>query len=49
MARLEELEIAQIDKEQLEKLKEAERLINSAGGTERIYLMALRSKKAPPG
>ena len=41
MAHLEDLAIASLNKEQLEKLKEAERFINIASGAQDIYLLAL--------
>ncbi|MBE3573576.1 MAG: polynucleotide phosphorylase [Moorella humiferrea] len=43
MARLNELEIAQLSDEQIKKLQETERMINTAGNLD-IYLLALKKK-----
>ncbi|CEP69319.1 Uncharacterized [Moorella glycerini] len=44
MARLEELDLALLNDEQIKRLQETEKLINAAGNQD-IYLMALKKKK----
>ncbi|MDN5326107.1 MAG: hypothetical protein PWP41_803 [Moorella sp. (in: firmicutes)] len=43
MAKLNELEVAQLSDEQTKRLQETEKLINSAGNQD-IYLLALKKK-----
>lgn len=45
MARLNELEIAQLSDEQIKKLQETERMINTAGNLD-IYLLALKKSNS---
>lgn len=45
MAKLDEMEIAQLNDDQLQKLKEAEKFINASRSHD-IYLMALRKNNS---
>ncbi|SMB90675.1 hypothetical protein SAMN00808754_0320 [Thermanaeromonas toyohensis ToBE] len=44
MLNWERLKIATLNENQLEKLKEAEQLLNTIAGTDEIYLIALSKK-----